>query len=89
VADFAMTGENGMRVRKNIWLGAGYEFKVRPNNEWNGDKGQAAEGEVQINTSIETGSNNIKIATEGWYDIWFDEAGGKIYVMTAGTAPGQ
>jgi hypothetical protein len=88
VGDFAMTAEGNYQVRKNIWLGTDYEFKVRQGNDWNGtDKGSAAGGVVDINTGFATGGNNIKIGVEGFYDIYFDEAASMIYIMTAGSTP--
>ncbi len=90
VGDFAMVEENGYQVRKNIWLGTDYEFKVRQGNDWNGtDKGTDSTDPVEINTGFATGANNIKVATEGLYDIYFDETASMIYIMTAGEVPAE
>lgn len=93
LGDFAMTEEGAYIVRRGIALTTASEFKIRFNNDWKDDKNYGTEsgGTIDINTAVDIitsgGSNNMKVQTDGTYDIYFDLTNSKIYVMTAGKTP--
>ena len=66
-----------------------FEFKVVETGTWNG---VGASGEHVANTAIDVtwGGGNINLhSPEGVYDVYFDEANLKVWVMKAGYAPGD
>lgn len=85
------TETKDMFAAKNVNMPAG-EFKIRANGEWNDAKnyGLAAAGTVEVGKSYDLicggGSQNMNIAA-GTYDIWFDLANSKIYILEPGKTP--
>ena len=82
------TETEGMFVAKNVEMPAG-NFKIRANDEWNDAKnyGLAAAGDVVVDHVYDVitggGSGNMNLAA-GTYDIYFDLANTKVYIMTPG-----
>lgn len=93
LGDFSMTEEGAYIVRRGIALTTASEFKIRFDNDWKDDKnyGLESDGTVDINTAVDIitggGSKNMKVQADGRYDIYFDLANSKIYIMTAGKTP--
>ncbi|MEE0864934.1 MAG: starch-binding protein [Alistipes sp.] len=80
-------------VRRSVALTTANAFKIRFNDEWNdaANYGLEAEGVVNPNEGFNVitsgGSKNIQISADGTYDIWFNKAESKVWVMTEGQAP--
>ncbi len=93
MGDMSMTAEGDYLVRKNVFIGTDYEFKIRFNNAWDDSKnyGLEADGVVEPDAATPVitsgGSKNMKVSAEGVYDIYFDLAGETLWVMTAGETP--
>lgn len=93
LGDFSMSEEGAYLVRKGVALTTAGEFKIRFNNAWDDSKnyGTASGGAVDINKAVDVitsgGSQNIKVQLDGTYDIYFDLANSKLYVMAAGKTP--
>lgn len=93
LGDFAMTDNGTYLVRMGVAITTENEFKIRYNNEWvdTNNYGTAAGGVVDINKAIDlingSGSQNMKIQLDGTYDVYFDLANTKLYIMTAGSTP--
>lgn len=67
------------------------EFKITKNGGWDG-YGEAADVVSAANTEIAValGGDNIVVdAPEGTYDVYFDLANAKVWVMNAGLKPGE
>ena len=67
------------------------EFKITKNGGWDG-YGEAADVVSAANTEIAlaAGGDNIVVdAPEGTYDVYFDKANAKVWVMNAGLKPGE
>ena len=94
LADLYMdeVGDN-LFVRRSLALTTADQFKIRFNDEWNDAKnyGLEAEGVVEPNVGfavITSGeSKNIKISTDGTYDVYFDVTAEKVWIMTEGETP--
>lgn len=97
-----MVAEGDYLVAKNVPLvwnstcyGGDYnriELKILETGTWNGyaypekNIDQYANGEI----TVQAGGENIAVdAPEGNYDIWFDKANLKLWVMEAGYKPGE
>ncbi len=89
IGDFAMVAEGNYFVRKGIYIGANYEFKIRRGNDWNGTDVGSESGPVDVDAGFATGGSNITIGADGVYDIYFDETAGMIWIMTAGSTPSR
>lgn len=93
LGDFSMAEQAGFFVRKGVALTTASEFKIRFNNDWNDamNYGTASGGVVDINKAVDIitsgGSNNMKVQLDGTYDIYFDLANSKIYIMSEGKTP--
>lgn len=80
-------------VRRSVALTTANMFKIRFNDEWNdaANYGLEAEGVVNPNEGFDVitsgGSKNIQISADGTYDIWFNKAESKVWVMTEGQTP--
>lgn len=91
-ADIVMFSYKGMYVAYDVKFTAAGSFKIRKNGVWNdaANFGLQTSGEVEAGYYYDVvtsgGSGNIKVAA-GTYDIWFDLAGKKVYVLTPGTDP--
>ena len=94
LADLYMdeVGDN-LFVRRSLALTTADQFKIRFNDEWNDAKnyGLEVEGVVEPNVGfavITSGeSKNIKISTDGTYDVYFDVTAEKVWIMTEGETP--
>lgn len=95
LGDFSMSEDGNYFVRKGVALKTTDEFKIRFNNAWDDAKnyGTASGGAVDINTAVDIitggGSQNMKVQIDGTYDIYFDLANGKVYVMSEGRTPAE
>ena len=82
------TPTNKLFVARNVQLPAG-SFKIRANGTWNdaANYGVETAGTVKVDHVYKVitsgGSGNMTIAA-GTYDIWFDLANTKVYIMTPG-----
>lgn len=77
---------SGIYVAKSVTqLKAFAGWKIRVNGEWNESYTSAITG-VEANKWVEAGAsdNNVSVAADGTYDIYFDVKLHRIYVMTAG-----
>ncbi len=86
ISDIAFErGEDGIYYAINVTIAG--EFKIRPDNTWDlGDYGVSVYGEVTKNHAYaltEQGANMMIL--NGTYDIYFDSANAKLYVMTPGS----
>ena len=96
-----MTKEGDYYVAKNVpfvtaktlYGGAEqFEFKVVETGTWNGYGVAAGTAAAAANAEItvqESGENIPVIAPEGAYDVYFDKANAKVWVMNAGLKPGE
>ena len=96
-----MTKEGDYYVAKNVPLvtaktlydGADQiEFKIVETGTWDGYAHAQKENSNVLNTEIPViagGENIILKAAEGAYDVYFDKANGKVWVMTPGYKPGD
>lgn len=93
LGDFSMDEQGSYLVRKGVALTTASEFKIRFNNTWDDAKnyGTASSGVVDINKAVDIitsgGSNNMKVQLDGTYDIYFDLANSKVYIMSEGKTP--
>ena len=84
------TATEGLFVAKNVAMPDG-GFKIRANGVWDdtANYGLAAAGAVEVNHAYDLvcsgGSGDMKLVA-GTYDIWFDLANLKVYIMTPGKA---
>lgn len=92
VADIKMFSYKGMYVAYNVEFSSAGGFKIRKNGEWNDayNYGLASAGNVTAGHYYDVitsgGSGNLSVAA-GTYDIWFDLAGKKIYILEPGADP--
>ena len=96
-----MTKEGDYYVAKNVPLvtaktlydGADQiEFKIVETGTWDGYGVAAGTAAASANAEIAVvaGGDNIPVvAAEGAYDVYFDKANGKVWVMTPGYKPGD
>lgn len=80
--------ENGTFSVKGVTLTDTDEFKVIMDHAWAGDCGMADGTTVTVGqpiTLIAEGEVNIKVGVAGTYDIYWDPATMKLYVMAAGS----
>ena len=90
-----MTNNNGIHSAKGVAMEAYGEFKVKEVASWKVNFGVANVSYMNANKHIVVaqGGGNISIVEAGTYDVYFDEANLKLYVVTAGadytTAPLQ
>ena len=97
-----MAQEDGYYVAKNVpfvtaaelYGGADQiEFKICNTGSWDGAYGLTEDAAYPLNTEIAVtagGEKNIAIsAAPGTYDVYFDEANAKVWVMTPGYKPGD
>ena len=78
---------------KTLYGGADqFEFKVVETGTWNGYGAPAGMTAASANTEItlKEGGDNIPVkAAEGNYDVYFDKANAKVWVMEPGLKPGE
>jgi hypothetical protein len=75
----------GYFVAKGITLAARDEIKIRKNSDWTDNRG-ASDAAPDTALDAVSGGDNIKVAA-GTYDVYYQSASEKIYVMTAGKTP--
>ena len=75
----------GYFVAKGIALAADDEIKIRKNSDWTDNRG-ASYAAPDTALDAVSGGDNIKVAA-GTYDVYYQSASEKIYVMTAGETP--
>lgn len=91
--DNELEWNGAMYVAKGVTLEAGAGFKVRGNNEWNDafNYGPSAEATIAVNGSVDvvngSGAQNILAPEAGTFDIYFDYAAMKVYLMAEGEEP--
>jgi len=91
-ADIAMTKDGDWFIATGVSLEAEKQWKLRGDGGWTFNRG--AEGEVEPFavtvgeelTVIQNGKN-LTVSETGTYDIYFDSANDKLYVMAAGDKP--
>ena len=90
--DITMYSYQGMYVAYNVTFKAAGGFKIRKGGTWNDayNYGLESSGNVTAGHYYKVitsgGSGDLKVPA-GTYDIWFDLAGKKIYVLTPGSDP--
>ena len=84
-ADMVTTTVENLFVAKDVQLDAYASFKVRKDKEWNEDYGGVI---VYMNPGswidVTEGGSDISNTASGTFDIYFDYAGKKIYLVEAG-----
>ncbi len=75
----------GYFVAKGIALAADDEIKIRKNSDWTDNRG-ASDAAPDTALDAVAGGDSIKVAA-GTYDVYYQSASEKIYVMTAGKTP--
>lgn len=91
-ADITMYSYKGMYVAYNVNFASAGGFKIRKGGVWNDayNYGLESSGNVTAGHYYKVitsgGSGDLKVPA-GTYDIWFDLAGKKVYVLTPGSDP--
>ena len=86
--DLKLTEEGDYLVYKGISLTASDEFKFRKNGEYTEQKIASATAKADIEYDlIDAGSNNMKVAAAGTYDVYVKKDLTKVYFMTTGKTP--
>ncbi len=80
-----VAGANNLFVAKNVNISAYTEIKVKKVGDWNTSYGG---GITYLNANkwmkLSSGGSNIAIVTAGTYDVYFDKANTKLYLMKSG-----
>lgn len=89
--DLVMTLDGDYYTVKGLVLAATDEFKLRVNKAWIDSYGLAGEttqtaSTTALNTLV-SGGQNMKVATAGTYDIYFEMATLSLYILAEGTTP--
>lgn len=81
-----VAGETKLFVAKNVNIGAYKEIKVKEKGNWNNSYGGGI-NYLNQNTWTKVYSNgaNFSVVNAGTYDVYFDEANTRLYLMIAGT----
>ena len=80
------TDQDNLFVAKSVTIGAYKEIKVKQVGNWNTSYGGGINYlNANIWTKVYSGGSNFSIINAGTYDIYFDNANKRIYVMTEGT----
>lgn len=80
------TDQDNLFVAKSVTIGAYKEIKVKQVGNWNTSYGGGINYlNANIWTKAYSGGSNFSIINAGTYDIYFDNANKRIYVMTEGT----
>ncbi len=91
-SDSMMEWNGALYVAKNVALEVGKGFKVRKAGAWDDayNWGPSAVTEIAVGGSVDvvcgSGAQNINVPATGTYDVYFDYAGLKVWLMTAGAA---
>ena len=92
--DITMYSYQGMYVAYNVTFDAAGGFKIRKGGTWNDSYNYGLETSGNVTAGhyykviTSGGSGDLKVPA-GTYDIWFDLAGKKIYVLTPGGDPSE
>lgn len=89
-ADLTLAKEGDFYVRKGVAFGVAAEFKLRKDGKWDVNYGVNDAAPVNIDEAVVlalNSSNNITLAAPGTYDVYFDLAAKKLYVMNEGKTP--
>lgn len=88
--DLVLVEEGDYLVYKGVQLKATDEFKFRKNSEWNEQKIASATAKADIEYDlVDAGSNNMKVAVAGTYDVYVKKDLTKVYFMTSGKTPAE
>ena len=80
------TDVDNLFVAKGVNIGAYKEIKVKQVGNWNTSYGGGINYlNANIWTKVYSGGSNLSIINAGKYDVYFDNANKRIYVMTEGT----
>lgn len=80
------TDTDNLFVAKGVAIGAYKEVKIKQVGNWNTSYGGGINYlNANIWTKVYSGGPNFSIINAGTYDIYFDNANKRIYVMTEGT----
>ena len=90
--DYVMTRSGDFLVAKGIEIAADAQFKIRYNSNWDVNRGAPGEVEpykVDAGAAIDATPNgkNLGVNAAGKYDIYYDAAAEKMYVMAEGAVP--
>ena len=91
-ADIAMTKDGDWFYATGVSIEAGSGWKLRGDSDWTFNRG--AEGDVEPFAvtvgealTVIQGGKNLTVSETGTYDVYYDSANEKLYVMSAGDAP--
>ena len=80
------TDTTDLFVAKSVAIGAYKEVKIKAVGNWNTSYGGGINYlNANVWTAVSSGGSNFSIVNAGTYDIYFDNANKRIYVMTEGT----
>ena len=80
------TSKSNLFVAKSVSIGAYKEVKIKAVGSWDTNYGGGVNYlNANIWTKVHAGGSNFSIINAGTYDIYFDKANERIYVMTEGT----
>ena len=80
------TSKPNLFVAKSVSIGAYKEVKIKAVGSWDTNYGGGVNYlNANIWTKVYAGGSNFSIINAGTYDIYFDKANERIYVMTEGT----
>ena len=90
--DITMYSYKGMYVAYNVNFATAGGFKVRKGGVWNDAYNYGLESSGNVTAGhyysvITSGGSGNLMVTAGTYDIWFDLAGKKVYVLEPGADP--
>ena len=90
--DYTLFKEGDFYVRKGLQIASTNQFKIRFNSDWDVNRGAPGTVEpfkVDANTVVEAtaGGKNLGVNADGTYDIYYNPADEKLYVMAEGEAP--
>ena len=91
-ADIAMTKDGDWFVATNVNLESGKQWKLRGDSAWDFNRGAEGETEpfaVTVGEGLHViqGGKNLSVSETAAYDVYFDSANDKLYVMAAGEKP--
>ena len=89
--DIVLTLDGNYYTTKSLTLATTDAFKLRVNKAWVDSYGLAGETAQTASTSalntLVSGGQNMKVATAGTYDIYFEMATLSLYILAEGTTP--
>lgn len=88
--DLVLAEEGDYLTVKGVAFKTTDEFKFRKNGQWNDQKIASATAKADIEYDlVDAGSNNMKIAVAGTYDVYVKKDLTKVYFMTVGKTPAE